>query len=381
MTDRPGSPPTSPDVVVDRITTDAGLATLEPEWNRLSLECAVPNVFTTFDWFRAWHRHFATEARPGRRQLHVLVVRRAGAAIAVAPLVRLVSSRYGITVRRLELVGREWDYNDLIVGDGATGQVEAIVDFLIETADEWDVIDLRHLRETGQAVELLARVLASRGLPFRVAPEAERCPYMPIDAPWAEMLERRSSSTRHRFRNQQTRLDRLRAEGLRVRIIEDPQQEPGLLERMVAVEAQKHVGGRPSPPFLGRHSDVFRPLFATLGPRRWYCVAVMELGERLLAWHLLFRCGPKLWGYLTAFDHEYAHLSPGTMLVPAIVDYGHARGFREYDFCLGEEPYKQRFATASRQVHRLQVWNRRWASRLRKIGYLDLAPALGRWLP
>jgi CelD/BcsL family acetyltransferase involved in cellulose biosynthesis len=381
MTGRPAPSLPSAGFVVERITTEEALAALEADWNRLSRDCALPNVFTTFDWFRTWHRHFAGEAPPGHRQPHVLVVRRAGAAAGIAPLVRLVSARYGITVRRLEFVGREWDYNDLIVGDGAIGPLEAVIDFLVETSEEWDVIDLRHLRETGQAVERLARVLSDRGLPFRVAPEAERCPYLPIDAPWSEMLARRSPSTRHRFRHQQTRLDRLQAEGLRVRLVEDPQLEPGLLERMVALEAQKRVGGRPSPPFLGRYAEVFRSLFGTLGPRRWCCVALMELGERPLAWHLLFRCGPKLWGYVTAYDHEYAHLSPGTMLVPAIVDYGHARGFREYDFGIGEEPYKQRFAAASRQVHRLQVWNGRWASRLRKFGYLDLRPALSRWLP
>ena len=380
MTGRDWSGMPGSDYTIETVTTREGLASLEQDWNRLSRASELPNVFTTFDWFRAWNDRFSGEAWQGRRRLNVLVLRKDGAVAGISPLVRTVSSRFGFTVRRLEFVGREWDYNDLVVGDGSAGQVEAVLAFLARTSDQWDIADLRDLREAGNAIEQIERALSSAGLPYRIGPEHERCPYMPIDAPWAEMVARRSASTRRAFRNQQARLDRLTAEGLRVRIIENPREEPGLLERLVALEAQKQVSGQLSPPFLCKYPEVFRSLFDTLGPQGWFVIALMDLGERPLAWHLLFRCGQKLWGYLTAYDHQFAHLSPGTMLIPAIVDYGFAHGFREYDFCNGEEPYKMRFCSDSRQVHRLQIWNRRWVSRMRRCVYFDVRPAVSRWL-
>lgn len=267
------------------------------------------------------------------------------------------------------------------VGDGSAGLIEALVQFLARTSEQWDIIDLRDLREMGDAIERLEGAFAGAKLPYRIGPEKERCPYMLIEAPWSEMVERRSRSTRRVFRNQESRLKRLSKEGLRVRIIENPRQEPGLLERLIALEAQKHVRGQLSPPFLGKYQEVFRYLFDTLGPQGWFSIALMELGESLLAWHLLFRCGQKLWGYLTAYDRNFARLSPGTMLVPAIIDYGFAHGFREYDFLSGEEPYKKRWTTDYHQTHRAQIWNRRWISRLRKSVYCDLRPVLHRWLP
>ncbi|MGB7547414.1 MAG: GNAT family N-acetyltransferase [Terracidiphilus sp.] len=270
---------------------------------------------------------------------------------------------------------QEWDYNDLVLGDDVAGQTEAVMDFLSHSAKKWDLIDLRDLRDAGNAITHIESALKRAGLPYRLLREEERCPFMPIDGPWSEILGRRSSATRHTFRNRQSRLNKMTGEGLRVRILDDPHKEPGLLEKMIALEAQKHVGGKPSPPFLGVHSEVFASLFDSLGPKGWLCVAMMELDDRLLAWHLLFRCGGKLWGYLTAYDHDFSHLSPGSMLVPAIVDYGFAHGYTEYDFLSGEEPYKMQWATGFHHTYRLLIWNRRWISRFRAYRNLRVLPS------
>lgn len=103
----------SSDYIIETVTTQEGLTALEQDWNRLSRASELPNVFMTFDWFCAWNQRFAGEARRGQRRLNILVLRRDGAVVGISPLVCLVSSRFGFTVRRLEFVGRQWDYNDL----------------------------------------------------------------------------------------------------------------------------------------------------------------------------------------------------------------------------------------------------------------------------
>ena len=153
-------------------------------------------------------------------------------------------------------------------------------------------------------------------------------------------------------------------EGFKIRVIEDPSREPELLQRMIDLEAQKYVGGKLSIPFLGRYADVFQSLFHTLGPQGRILVVVLECDDQLVAWNLLYRCGSKLWGYLTAYDHAYSDLSPGMILIPAVIDYGHANGFDELDFLKGEEAYKLRWATDFHRTYRMVIWNRRWASRL-----------------
>lgn len=362
---------------ITRITSEEEVANLESVWNRLS-ECATdPNVFMTYGWFRAWNQRFAQEDRSGRR-LNVLVIKKGSAVVGIAPLILRKVSRFGFGARKLEFVGRDGDYYDLVLGDDPAGQSEATVAFLAQTQDQWDLVNLRDLRDTGDNISRVTDALTRAGLTYRLLPEEERCPYLAIDAPWSVMLTRRSASSRHVFRNQQSRLNRMCGEGLRVRIIENPLDEPGLLGKLIALESQKHVGGKLSPPVIGRYPEVFQSLFDTLGPRGWLYIALMEQVDRPLAWRLGFRCGKKLWGYLTAYDHSFAHLSPGTMLIPPVVDYGLAHGFDEYDFLRGEESYKTRWSTGVHQSYWLRVWSGNWIARAHALVYLDLKPAVAK---
>lgn len=362
---------------IEEITTEEELSNLESDWNRLSESAASPNVFMTYGWFRAWNQRFTREDRTSRRS-SVLVLKKDGAVVGMSPLIRRRVSRFGFGARKVEFVGKEADYNDLVLGDDPAGQSEAIVDFLARTQDQWDLVNLRDLRDTGNSIACIENTLSRAGLPYRLLPEEERCPYLVIDAPWSEMLSRRSASSRHVFRNQQSRLNRMYAEGLRLRIIENPLDEPGLLEKLIALESQKHVNGELSPPVLGKYPEVFQTLFETLGPRGWVYIGLMELGERPIAWRLGFRCGKKLWGFLTSYDPSFSHLSPGTMLVPAVVNYGFSHGYDEYDFLRGEETYKTRWSTGVHQSFWLRVWSGNWVSRAHALVYLDLKPALNR---
>ena len=284
----------------------------------------------------------------------------------MTPLVRRVSSRGLLRVRKLEFSTIHADYNDAVLGGDFAAQIMAVVDCLAQTADQWDIVDLRDLGDSEDRIACIRNSLAHAGLSYRFLPERERCPYMSVQCSWAEMIKKHSRSTRRVFRN----FTEMTREGLRVRIVEDPQKEPGLLKQLIALEAQKRVRGERSAPFLGIYSELFQSLFDTLGPRGWITVVLLEWKGRLVAWQLLYRCGKKLWGYSTAYDHGFSDLSPGTVLIPAVVDYCYAHGFEEFDLLRGEEPYKMRWATGFHQSYRLLIWNRRWMSRLRANAYL-----------
>lgn len=351
---------------IEVITDKEEVLKLREDWDHLSCAVENPNVFMTYGWFIAWYKFLDERLSSTNCRPNILVLRKDGIVTGIAPFVISYVSRFGCSFRRLQFVMREleWDYNDLVLGLDDTAQSEAVVNFLNHNRNNWELIELRSLRETRNAIEIIKNALTNAQLPYRVFPEEEGCPYMTIDSPWSEVLGRRSSSTRHTFRNLQSRLKRLAGDGLSTRIIENPQMESSLLDKMIEVEAQKTVAGKPSPPFIGRYKDVFRPVFDRLGSQGWIRIAVMEIGERLIAWHLLFRCGKKLWGYMTAYDSEFARYSPGTMLISTIVDYAFTHGFTEYDFLSGEEPYKMQWVVGSHRTHRLLIWNRRWRSRI-----------------
>jgi CelD/BcsL family acetyltransferase involved in cellulose biosynthesis len=59
-------------------------------------------------------------------------------------------------------------------------------------------------------------------------------------------------------------------------------------------------------------------------------------------------------------------------LVHAILAYAFSRGYDEYDFLRGEEPYKMVWSTGCHRGFRLLIWNRRWVSRARTFVYCDV---------
>lgn len=346
----------------DLVTNQEELFGLEEEWNRLSEAEEDPNVFNTFDWFRTWNERFALEDLNSRRRLQVFVSRRGGVVTGVSPLIRRDVRRSCLVLRKIEFLEAGADYNDLLLGGGEVApHVEAIVDFLADTADEWDIVDLSYLRKTRNDLTLMASALARACLPYRIMPQA-RCPYVQITGPSSEIVRRLSKSSRRTIRNQQYRLERMQPDGLLVRIVEHPQDESDLIEKLASLQGQKRFHGKLAPPFLSDYRETFQSLFEALGRRRWIFVALMELGDRPLAFQLGFRCGKKLWNYITAHDQAFSRLSPGTMLVPAVLDYGFTRGYEEYDFLSGEAPYKMRWSSGSHQTYRLLIWNRRWLS-------------------
>lgn len=356
--------PPQPHYTVDTITSERDLFRIRDDWDRLSISASQPNVFTTFDWYEAWYRHFIKGDQAGRLRPNVLVVRKDGVVSGIAPLTSAEVVKYGIRLKRIQFAGRnhEWDYNDLLVGEDLDHHAAALAEHLKLTKREWDLMDLMDVRDIDGAVAHIQNAMTRQGLHCQVLPTEERCPYFPIESTWEQMLLRRSRSTRHSYRNRQSRQIKLTGDRLRRRVVIAPHTEPGLLRRMIALESQKRSGGVLSAPFLGESADVFESLWHSLGTKGWLCVTLLEWDDRLLAFQLLFCCGKKLWGYLTAYDHEFAHLSPGATLISAASDYGFANGFDEFDFLSGEESYKLHWATGFHQRSRMLIWNDRLKS-------------------
>jgi CelD/BcsL family acetyltransferase involved in cellulose biosynthesis len=360
------------DYAVEVVSNQADLSSLETDWNRLSEAAKAPNVFTTFGWYQAWYRRQSRENHASRFWPHVLILKEDEAVAGLCPLTLRRVSRFGFEVRKLEFAAVFADYNDLLLGDNPAGLTNAVVDYLEKTSECWDILDLRDLRDTGEEMTLLEGALSRASLPYLISPEQDRCPYMPIEGDAACMMTRLSGRRRKHLRRQR---ELASAEGLNIRIIESPQDEPLLLKTLIELERGKHLH-RSWAAFVGAYPEVFQSLFNTLGRRGWLYVALLEMRGKPIAFQLGFRCGRELWDYTKAYDGSFSRFAPGTLLLPAMLDYGFEHGYNEYDFLRGEEPYKLVWSTGCHRRLRLLVWNRRRISRLRKFVYYDVKTAI-----
>lgn len=364
------------DYTIHVISTRAELVALEPEWNRLSEIAGAPNAFTTCAWFMAWYDSLGSDSRSDRFRPHVLVLKRGEDIAGICPLTYRLASRFGIAVRKIEFISIHADYNDLLLGDDLAGQVITVANYLAGTCGQWDILDLKNLRSSADDIEVIEKAFARAGLSSLIFPEKERCPFLLISGDAACVMKRLSGRRRKHLRKQ---CERAVLAGIKVRIIENPMDEAGLLKTMVDLEWKKHLHTS-VPTFVGAHHDVFQAIFKTLGPRGWLYVALLEQRDHPIAFQFGFRCGANLWDYTKAYDSLFAEFAPGLLLLPPLLDYGFERGFKEYDFLRGEEPYKAVWSTGQHRQCRLLVSNRSRRSRIAKFIYHDLKSVICRFL-
>jgi len=350
---------------VTAFQSDTPLERLKGDWNRLSDDEEDPNPFASFPWFEAWIRWHGQQDRHDGLKPWVLELKQNGKTTGISPLV-LRSSSHLLPVRKLGFCTEHADYNDLILGNKDMGQVEAVVDFLAGSTGQWDIADLRELRDTGSGTDLFERALKRAGMHYLVLPESEGCPFLFIDGNADLTMSRLSGHVRRTLRR---RKERAAAEGMSVRIIERPDKEPGLIESLASLDQKKHEH-RSCPLFLAAHPEVFRTLFHDLGPRGLLYVALLELKSQLIAFQFGFRSGKKLWDYTKAYDRSFSRFAPGTLLLLGLLDYCFERGYREYDFLRGSEEYKLLWSVGCHRRCRIIIWNDRLRSLLQAYAYL-----------
>ena len=89
--------------------------------------------------------------------------------------------------------------------------------------------------------------------------------------------------------------------------------------------------------------------------RDWLRLWFLELdGEPVASWYG-WRLGDRYSFYNGGFDPSRSKLSPGMVLLARVLESAFEEGARTFDFLLGDESYKGRFADQTREVHDLTL--------------------------
>ena len=97
----------------------------------------------------------------------------------------------------------------------------------------------------------------------------------------------------------------------------------------------------------------YRSITTRIGPRNWLRFTRIVWNDQPAAFHFgLCHEGRFLWG-IPSFDIQLAHLSPGEVLLRQTLLAAIEEGAALFDFGVGAEPYKDRFATHATQ---LRTW-------------------------
>jgi CelD/BcsL family acetyltransferase involved in cellulose biosynthesis len=317
-------------------------------WERLRASAPTEGLFMTPDWLETWCRHLGSG--------HPLVfgIQDGDEVVALAPIDRTWVG--GLSVLRPFGLGVS-DYFDLLLPpeiDRRRAALAAFADALVERGSAWDALDLRGVPAESPTVQDLIAAAAERGMRHAVVPGYSR-PGISLTGDWESYLSTRPGRFRYNLRS---RLRRLQERGtVRFRTVSRPSEVRWAMVALAELHARRWQGQHTSTIFSS--SSAARRFYAEAcgryAERDMLDLMLLEIDGRPVAGSLGFIDGDTYYYYLPAWEPDLAPLAPSSLLLSHLVERAYERGLRRFDFMLGDEPYKARWATEERQTVNLVV--------------------------
>jgi len=344
---------------------------IHDDWSALCARSAETPWYVRPEWVRCYLDHFAPP-----QGVRLVTARRGGELHAVVPLVANRQRACGLPARRLRSAAdnEAWRF-DLARSPGEPGAaaLPAIMRQLPHLRG-WDFLELRDVAEGGGAEEL-ARSAAAEGCAVSRL-ESMRTPRLAL-GDWdgdPEYFIKRGST---KFRSNMRRAIREAGSDLRLERMET--FDPDAFERFLALEASGWKGEAGSALRTDARACAFhRALFEMIAAAGDFAMKFLWVGENLVG----AACAIEHRGYHVvlkgARDDSYRKLSPGHLLVHALLLDCAERGMSVFDFAGLDEQWKLAWAPDLLRHHTHFIFRRGLYGRALHAAMFRLSPALKR---
>ncbi len=338
---------------VSRITSrllhsPAEFQAIHAEWKDLFLRSQEATPFQHPSWLLCWFKAFQP------RDLMGIEVRASDRVIGLAPL--LIYPREGERVLAFAGGGVS-DYLNLVAEPGSEQLViERVLD-AVQKIPNWTVLDLTDL--SGNSA-LLRSVLGREH-----TQKHDVCYVLSLPQTTEELVDSLSKRQWSNLRNARSRTLR---EGEAKVELASPSHYSEFLDDLVRLHTirwnELDQNGVLSD---SRLLDFHRGVAATLLKDGLLRLYRMRLNERTIAAIYSFFHRETVFCYLQGFDPQFAHLSPGTQLMFAVIQDAVRLSMRRFDFLRGEEGYKLHWRPQGEPTHRIEVPRQRLSQQLSSI--------------
>lgn len=301
-------------------------------WERLLALSETRTVFQTREWLAAWWRAY------GRGRLLPLLVERRGEPVLFAPLFAEAGMAF--------LVGSGGsDELDLIGDTACPGALEEIVAAAMDLTPDFVGIRLYHVPDDSTTGSRISGLAHRFGL--RAYDEGHLAVPTIAGEDMAALLT--DAAGRSSLRRHERGLERLGT-------LEVEHRRGGAeLGPMLDAFFEQHVArwSMTSSPSLfldARHRSFYRHLVAEAGDADWLRFSRVLLDGRPAAMHLGFHHDGTFVWYKPTFAPDLARHSPGEVLLRHLFLAARDEGAVRFDFGIGDEAFKHRFATVTRHV-------------------------------
>jgi CelD/BcsL family acetyltransferase involved in cellulose biosynthesis len=325
------------------------LAKVEPEW-RLFQQHADCTVFQAFEWLTQWQRHVGAPA--GAQPVIVMGRRNDGTLLFILPMAVVKRG----SLRQLTFLGHDLcDYNaPLLAVDFSEVVPEA------EFPQLWEEI-IAAIQAANQAafdlvlLDKMPETIGSKPNPFlalntTLHPSGAYSTRLAAD--WeAFYLDKRSSATRRRDR---TKRKRLSEHGEIMLVTPDDPHDLDLTFETLVAQKRRQFARMGVPDLFDRpgYLDFFRAVASEEKARRLAHVSRLQVGPEFAAVNFGLEFRRRYYHILASYDEgEVSRFGPGVIHLHELMKYAIGRGCREFDFTIGDEPYKREWSDRELQLY------------------------------
>ncbi len=337
---------------VERIADVSGFLSLRDEWSELLEASDSDCLFLTWEWLYTWWKHLA-----GDRQLSILIVRRDGQLIALAPFClrppRLSRLR---VLPVLEFLGNGCvgsDYLDFIIRKGCEPEARrALASGLAEQrlALDWTQLRRGRCEAAGVAAELAEKNWSVSET------VTNTCPFIPLAGMnWEAYLATLGGEHRYNFHRKWKRLNRDYT--VQFEQVHTEEQRWETIDLVIELHNQRWSDRGGSDAFNTPGLIAFHREFSRLALHRgWLRLYVLRLNQQPAACLYGFLYGGTFYFYQSGFDSAYQKQSVGLVSMGLGIQRAIEEGVSEYDLLHGSEAYKSHWSRESRELSRLELY-------------------------
>jgi CelD/BcsL family acetyltransferase involved in cellulose biosynthesis len=318
---------------IDVMTRPEDFHALEDDWNRLWDGGRRREIFTSFPWAKAYFITYTSVAKPA-----IAVARRKDRVSAILPMAGNGSE--------LRFIGYPHsDYCDILCDERTdVGDLRALVAALWKAVPELKVFHFNRLNETSAFARIASSANWRLGFP-RSLRRGHLCPLIDGGNDPAAVfgaLMRKENPRRCERRLSEKGAVSLRHIETREAIRQNMETffDQHRRRRMLKFGSGGMFEEAKTRMFFLSLVDQFDPA----GPLRF---AVLTAGEKPVAFHFGFELDGRYIWYVPTFDVAYRADRPGLVMLRHLFDYAIRRGLTAFDFTIGDEEYKSRFANRS----------------------------------
>lgn len=325
------------------------LSGLKAAWDGLLDRSPGCSVFQSFPWHVCWWRAFGDP-----HELSVVLAYSGSRLVGIAPLMIVrQGGPNGHGRRQVHFIGstnHASDYCDFIIDPDVPEALDALLEQVHAGSGEFHRIDLSHFPGHSPNQARTLEYFRSRGIRASVEYQVDAPVRILGDATADLKAANKSSLKRH------TNFFRKAGE-LSFHRCASPAEILGYLDRFFEQHKARRAQTISPSQFLDPAQQAFyRDLVQHLHPYGWLRFDVVLFNGEPLAFHFGFEYRRRFLWYKPTFDASFASRSPGEVLIKFLLEDAIERKLEEFDFTVGAEPFKYRFANRIRSNNRLIVF-------------------------